>query len=196
MAPARALLAAGLALTLAACGTGPDWHATRLPPDFPDLRFRLTGDSGETLRARAFDGRLVLLTFGYTSCPDVCPATLARLRAALAELPETVTERYRVLFVSVDPGRDTPLRLARYTGAFGDAFTGATADEDRLRALAHRYGASFSHGEPDAGGFYPVSHPSGVFVFDGNGRARLLIDPESPVAELVADLRRLARGAA
>lgn len=185
------LLGPALAAALAGCGTQPDWHAQALPPGMPDLAFELTGESGAALRADDLAGRIVVLAFGYTACPDVCPSTLARLRMALAQLPEAAADRCRILFISVDPRRDRPRRLARYTRAFGERFIGATAPQPRLRRLAERMGASFTHHDPDTDGVASVSHPSGVFVFDARGRARLLIAPDQPPEAIAADLRRL-----
>ncbi|MDZ7787024.1 MAG: SCO family protein [Halofilum sp. (in: g-proteobacteria)] len=139
-------------------------------------------------------GQHTLLMFGYVSCPDVCPSTLARLSAALSALPSATAERFRVLFVSVDPERDSPTRIARYTRAFGDRFIGATASQARLRALTQRFGLSFSYGERAHDEPYTVSHPAGVFAFDTEGRARLLIGQGLSVDAIAADLRRLAAG--
>lgn len=188
----RLHLLAGLALSvLAACGARPDWNAQPLPPGMPGLAFELTGESGAALRAEDLAGRVVLLAFGYTACPDVCPSTLARLRAALARLPEEMAARCRVLFVSVDPRRDGPARLERYTAAFGERFLGATGPEPRLRRLTERMGLSFAHGEAGGDGFHSVSHPSGVFVFDAGGRPRLLVDAAQGPEAIAADLQRL-----
>ena len=186
--PAAALLAA----TLTACaGDGPEWNATELPRDFPDLALGVTGESGEPLVRESLDGRVVLLAFGYTACPDVCPDTLGRLRAALGALPEPTAARVRVVFVSVDPRRDDPARLARYTAAFGERFIGATAPPPRLRELINRFGGSFSRGEDDGDGLYTVDHPAGVYAFDAGGDARLLIGRGQPVEAIAADIRRL-----
>lgn len=177
---------------LAGCGAEPQWNATRLPDDFPGLEFQLTGESGQPIDASSLRGRVVLLVFGYTACPDVCPGTLAKLERALARMPDDAANRTRVLFVSVDPERDTPAVLARYTDAFGPRFLGATAGQDRLRAFVHGYGGSFSRGPRDHAGSYDVSHPSGVYAFDATGRARLLIRTDATIGAIAEDVRQLA----
>ncbi len=184
-----------LLASLAACDPAERaWNATPLPDDFPRLALGLTGESASPLTRQRLDGYAVLLVFGYTACPDVCPATLARLDAALSTLEPAVAERFRVVFVSVDPRRDDPARLARYTSAFGPRFIGATGPERRLRELANRFGLSFSHGPRDGSGDYTVNHPAGVFAFDARGRARLLIGRGLGVDAITADLRTLAPG--
>jgi protein SCO1/2 len=190
---AAALLLTGL---LTGCSVpAPDWHASRLPADFPALELELKSASGHRLDETRLAGTYVLLMFGYLSCPDVCPSTLARLRAALSALPPAVARRFRVVFVSVDPERDSPARLARYTGAFGEHFIGTTAGVPSLRRLMQRYGLSFGYSERSRGAAYTVSHPGGVFAFDAGGEARLLIDQGLSVEAIASDLHRLATGA-
>lgn len=187
-------LVAGLLAGLAAsaCGDGGQWRTTALDSDFPPLEFRLTGEAGETITEQRLRGDVTLLFFGYTHCPDVCPSTLSRLRGAIHSLPEAQRERVSVLFVSVDPARDDPEQLAAYTNAFGPEFIGATADESRLKEVTSRYGSAFSsRSDGRASDNYAVLHGSSVFVFDGQGRARLMIDPDDGVDAISHDLRRL-----
>ncbi len=186
-----------LAVVLAACSE-PEWRTSDIRGQFPALQFRLTGESGSVITEDDMAGRIVLLFFGYTSCPDVCPGTLARLSRVMQRLTPAQREDTRVLFVSVDPRRDSPQRLARYTSAFGEGFIGLTAGTGRLRELAARYYTTFSYGEPDAEGNYPVSHNGSVFVFDRDGTARLRITandaggvPSDSVEAITADLQRL-----
>ena len=200
MAAWRTLARRAAVLLLAGVLTGcsapaPDWNASRLPSDFPDLALELTDESGRQLTAARMEGRHTLVMFGYVSCPDICPSTLARLSAALSALPPATADQFRVVFVSVDPERDSPRRLARYTRAFGERFIGATASEARLRTLTQRYGLSFGYGERADDKAYTVNHPAGVFAFDAQGRARLLIRQGLSVDAIAADLRRLATGA-
>ncbi len=180
------------AVVLLACSQDSTWQTRELDgAAFPRLDFTLTGERQSTITEAAFRDHVTLLFFGYTYCPDVCPTTLATLSAAIDRLPAAQRDRVRVLFVSVDPGRDDPARLNEYTDAFGPGFVGATADVARLRRLAGRYGSSFGYGEPDESGNYPVSHGSSVLAFDGRGRARLLIRPEDDAEDVAHDLARL-----
>lgn len=187
-------LAAALVITLlvGACSDTGQWRTSPVDAGFPGLAFELTTAGDEVITEADMRGAVTLLFFGYTHCPDVCPLSLARLSVAIDELPDAAAGNVRVLFVSVDPARDDPQRLARYARAFGEQFVGATAGIQRLRALTRRYGSSFRHGPANEDGDYLVSHGSSVLVFDGEGRARLLIRADDGVEAIANDLRRLA----
>lgn len=186
------LVAAMLVMMVAACSEAPRWQTRTLGAGFPGLEFELIAEDGETITEAQLQDAVTLLFFGYTSCPDVCPTTLARLSAAIKKLPEAQRDRVTVLFVSVDPERDDPQRLATYTDAFGSRFMGATAEPARLRQLASRYGSSFHHGPKDDEGDYLVTHGSNVLAFDRKGSARLLIRPDDGIEEIAHDLRQLS----
>lgn len=190
-----ALVAALAGAVLAGCSRGEPWETMDISGMMPELEFTLVDEDGEPVRAERFRGRVVLMFFGYTSCPDVCPTTLARLTDVLGELDPEARRRVDVLFVSVDPERDTPARLAAYTDAFGDGIVGLTGDQEALRDLNRRYRVTYGYGEPDAEGNYEVSHSGAVFAFDAEGDARLLIRGSDGREALVSDLRRLVRTA-
>ncbi|HSN19636.1 MAG TPA: SCO family protein [Usitatibacter sp.] len=184
-----ALLAALLAL--AACDrlVGNDGPVRNVAGLVHDLRFTMTDPAGRTVRAADFRGGPVLVYFGYIHCPDVCPTTLARL----AHAAETAGPRdLRIVFVTVDPGRDTLAQLAAYAQAFGPRVTGLRPSEDELAELAKRYRVSYSRAKPDARGEYEVMHSSGVFAFDAEGRARLMILPGASERDIESALRRLS----
>ena len=178
-------------LLLAGCGGEPEYTAHDIAGVMPDLAFELTDDQGETVTEADYDGRLKLLFFGYTNCPDICPATMSRIRAALGGLDDDVRDNVDVLFLSVDPERDTPKRLEQYTSSFGDAFVGLTGNQDQLKTLTKRYRVTYGYGEPNDNGFYLVSHSSAIFVFGPEGRSRLLVNQTETVDELTADLKKL-----
>lgn len=184
-----AALAGGV--LLAACSEQANWRTDSIDGLMPKLEFRMTDDSGRTVDAQRYRGRTVLLFFGYTSCPDVCPTTLANLAAALARTKERGAGS-TVLFVSVDPQRDTLERLHAYVHAFGPAFVGLRGTPEQIAALAKRYRVTYSLGKPDAQGNYEVTHSTAVFVFDRTGRSRLLMLPRDSVDAIAADLERLA----
>lgn len=179
------------AFVLAACSRDEGFQAKSIAGLMPPLQFELTSDEGRRLSAADSDGKVRLMFFGYTSCPDICPLTLGRLSAVLHELPPEQREQVRVLFVSVDPRRDTVDKLHDYVGYFGEQVVGLRGEEAALRELAKRYRTTFGYGEPDPSGFYEVSHSSGVYVFDRQGRARLLFRPEDSIASMAADLQKL-----
>jgi protein SCO1 len=187
----RAWLAA-LALLLASCGGGGPWQLKDIKGVVPDLAFNLTDDSGRQVSAADYRGQVVMLFFGYTNCPDVCPTTLIKLSGALKRMGEAA-QGARVLFVTVDPKRDTLDVLHRYVRAFGTRITGLRGSQSELQALAKRYRITYSYGEPDASGDYVVTHSSAVFVFDAAGKARLMVLPDSGEKAIADDLTRLAR---
>lgn len=167
------------------------WDTKSIAGLMPDLEFSMTDDRGHAVTAADFRGKTVLLFFGYTSCADVCPATLARLAQATREAHYAGGD-LQVLFVTVDPARDTQARLSDYVHGFGQAFTGLRGTPDAIDRLTRRYRVAYSLGTPDASGQYEVLHSSAVFVFDGQGRARLMVRPDDSVAAIAADLDRLA----
>lgn len=181
-----------LLLLLAGCGgSQADYTAHDIEGVMPDLAFNLKNESGKRVDESDYPGAVRLLFFGYTNCPDICPATMARIRAALGGLDPDQRKRVEVLFVSVDPKRDTLERLQRFTSSFGPGFTGLTGSEEHLRAVNKRYRVTYGYGEPNDNGFYLVSHSSAIFAFDKQGRARLLINQNESVDELTADLNTL-----
>ncbi|WP_342448692.1 SCO family protein [Halomonas salinarum] len=179
-----------LILLLAGC-SDPDWHTTDISEAMPDLDLRLTDENGQQVEEDAFAGKTTLLYFGYTHCPDICPTSLAKIAAAIKRLDEPERDELQVLFVSVDPERDTKASLRQYTEIFGPQFIGLTGDSSQLDALTNRYKVSYSYGEKDANGRYDVSHSSGIFVFDEQGQARLLMRGSDPISSIVNDVERL-----
>lgn len=184
----------GLILALAGCSDdGESWHGKDISGLMPELEFRLTGTSGETVTAADSSGQIRLLYFGFTSCPDVCPTTLAGLNNAITLMPANLQDDVTTLFVSVDPQRDTPERIGSYVDFFGQHIVGMTGKEGALRDLSKRYRTTFGYEEPDADGNYQVSHSAAVYVFDGGGNARLLIRPGLTPEMISEDLAILAR---
>ena len=120
------------------------------------------------------EGKTTALFFGFTRCPDVCPATLAYLERARQAMTPTEQAKFRVLFVSLDPGRDTPQKIASYLNYFGPA-QGVQVKEPALAALARSYGVSYVKA-PLPGGGYQINHTSATFLIDAAGNKRLLWD--------------------
>jgi len=120
-------------MLLSACGDEKiQWEGTDLSGVMPDLEFSLINEAGEAVTEADYIGQPTLLFFGFTNCPDICPGTLASLSRAIDRLQADEQDDYQVLFVSVDPGRDTPQRLSDYTSAFGPQFIGLTGTEKHL----------------------------------------------------------------
>lgn len=178
---------------LAGCFSEPEWRTKDISGLMPALGFTLTSERGETVTAKDYLGKVGLLFFGYTSCPDICPATLGRLRAALDQLDSNEREQVLVLFVSVDPERDDPRRLREYTDAFGRDFVGLTGTSEQLEALTKRYRTTYGLGEPDKQGNYLVSHSSAVFAFDRQGEVQLLMRDADGTEAIAADIAQLVK---
>ncbi len=150
-----------LMIALTACGGAkPQWQLSDVRGHLPDLRFNLTDDNNQPIDASHFSGKIKLLYFGYTHCPDVCPLTLTHLHVVLQRLGKQA-DRVRILFVSVDPARDTPALLHQYVNAFDPRVTGLTGTPAQIAALAKRYRAAFNREAAKPDGSYDVSHSSG-----------------------------------
>ena len=181
-------------LALSACSQpSPSYNANDIQGVMPHLQFQLTDETGQPRSAADYAGHEVVMYFGYSHCPNICPATMGRLKASLAQLPDWLRQNIRVLFVSVDPKRDSPQRLAEWTAHFGPPFIGLTGTQAQLRTLAKRYRVTYSYGEPNANGFYRVNHSSALFVFDSAGHARLLATPGESIDDVASDLRKLSQ---
>ena len=136
-------------------------------------------------------GKTTALFFGFTRCPDVCPATLAYLERVRQAMTPAEQAKFRVLFVSLDPERDTPQKIASYLNYFGKA-QGVQVKEPALAALAHSYGVSYVKA-PLPGGGYQINHTSATFLIDAAGHKRLLWDVTqlSETARVLIDIREV-----
>jgi protein SCO1/2 len=173
------------------CAKKQNWDLANITGVVKPLEFSLINDTGHEVTNRTYHGKVVMLYFGYTHCPDVCPTTLANLAQALSKLGGEA-ENVKVLFVTVDPKRDDAGVLKNYTRAFGPEFVGLrTSDDEVLRKLAKRYRVTYSLGKPDANGNYEVTHSSAVFIFDGSGKARLIAEPGDSTDAIAHDLKQL-----
>ncbi|TDY47733.1 protein SCO1/2 [Paraburkholderia rhizosphaerae] len=167
------------------------WQLTNVTGHLPDLEFSLTGDDGKPATAAAFKGDTTLVYFGYTHCPDVCPETMARLMQVLGKLGPDA-QHVRILFVSVDPARDTPQALHDYVGAFDAQHArGLTGSDAQIQGLAQRYRVAYQMEKRDPNGNYDVTHSSAVYIFDAQGHARLLATDQDTPDQIAQDLRRI-----
>jgi protein SCO1/2 len=155
--------------------------------------FVLTTDDGTPAGLYDFKDQVVLLYFGYTYCPDVCPATLAELKAAYNALTPRQQEKVQVILISVDPERDTPEKLREYLDFFHEDFMGMTGTEDELLAATTPLGIFFRKHEGSAASGYLVDHTASVAVIDRDGYLRLMYPFNTRGADIASDLRRLVR---
>ena len=201
--PAFVALAVGLALVLAGCATGAPIPSvvmvapitpaplgvrdTAYDPARPAPQLRLIDGDSKTFDLSTQRGTPAFVYFGYTHCPDVCPTTLADLRAAIAAaaLPA------KVVFVTVDPARDTSAAMQQYVDAYKAGFIGLTGTPEQIATAAAAWGVSYRPGPADSYGNYPMTHTSDVFLVDGSGMLRNHIFFGAP-SSMIADLLRAA----
>ena len=195
---AKGLVVAALSLVLAACGERTD--APRSPFNATDISsvgwgrdFQLLDHHGDRRSLSDFKGKVVVLFFGFTNCPDICPTALTDIARAIGALGNDGS-RVQGLFVTVDPKRDTPPVLARYVSAFHPSFLGLHADEATTAALAKEFKFFYGMSPSPAEEGYDVSHGSAIYVYDPQGRLRLLIgNADRTVDAMVADVRLLLK---
>ena len=180
---------------LGGCGDNTKWHAIDVSGGLPALSFTMTrAEDGKEVTQADYRGKIVLLYFGYTNCPDVCPTTLSNIHDIVTRLASDARE-VRVLFVTVDPHRDTAPSLAAYVKDFDAQIDGMRGTPDELAALARRYRVVYSVTPATGNQPYEVTHSAAVYVFDGSGAARLIVaslaSTTPDIAGTTADLRRL-----
>ena len=154
--------------------------------------FSLTRSNGATFRLSDQRGKVTLLFFGYTSCPDVCPTTLAQLRQLGERLPPAARERLRVAMVSVDPQRDTPAQLKQYLGYYQAGYTGLTGELAQIQQLASAVSIPFIPGDASQPN-YTVDHSGNLALIGPDGRQRGFIRAPLNVAKLAGQLPVLLR---
>ena len=174
-------------LLLAGCSK-PSYHMTDITGAMPRLDFRMTrAADGRPVTGADYRGKVVALYFGYTNCPDVCPATLANLADMIGRVksPDVL-----VLFVSVDPARDTLASLKKYAAAFSPQVDALRGRDNDLANLARAYRVAYS---VDPAPPYTVMHSNAVFFFDPDGKPRLVTNDTSNAAAMAEDVEKLLK---
>ena len=196
----KAFISAALSLTLLACDQRPESSPQASPFTATDITgaawgrdFHLTDHNGRPRTLADFKGKAVMVYFGYTHCPDMCPTALAAMAQVRSKLGDE-SDRVQGLFVTVDPERDTPQVLAQYVPAFDSSFLGLYGDEATTAALAKDFKTYFGAQKADEQGNYTVDHSGGIYVFDPTGRLRLMMRPGAGVDAMTADLAVLLKG--
>jgi protein SCO1 len=187
-----ALTAAALLLALG-CKGSPKFNGQVVEPPKPAELSGVNWD-GKPFRLSEHKGQVAVVFFGYTYCPDVCPFTLAKMKQLYRRLGSRA-EGVEVVFVSVDPHRDTVAKLAQYVPAFDRRFYGVHVEPDALEAALKPFDATVKYGLPPGGleaeGFYLVDHTANFFVIDRQGRLRLKFPPNATVDQMVPDVEKL-----
>jgi protein SCO1/2 len=180
-----------LALLCAGCNSSksPAFELTDITGADFARELQLTDHNGKPRTLAEFKGKVVAVFFGYTHCPDVCPVTLAELATVANELGSDAA-RFQVLFITVDPERDTPALLAKYVPAFNPAFLGLYGDAEATLRTAREFKV-FYQKQPASGGSYAVDHSAGTYIFDTAGRVRLFTSYGQGAPKLLHDIRLL-----
>ena len=155
--------------------------------------FAMTDHTGQPRKLSDYKGKIVLLFFGFTHCPDVCPTTLAELARARKALGADA-DRVQVVMITVDPERDTPEVLKQYVTALDPSFIGLTGDADAIARTAKDFKVFYQKTAGRSDKSYSVDHSSGTFVFDPSGRVRLLVGYGQGAEVFAHDIRQLLKG--
>ena len=186
-----------LVAALAAAGCSPDapkFLASDVTGTTYGRDFHLTDHNGKPRTLADYRGKAVVIFFGYTQCPDVCPTTLAELAEAMKRLGPDA-DRVQVLFVTVDPERDTPDLLSKYVPAFDPRFVGLYGDADATASTAKEFKVIYQKQPGKTPGSYSMDHSAGTFVFDPQGRLRVYVGYGQGPEVFAHDLKELLRTA-
>jgi len=193
----RIIRACALALCvvfLAACGReGPKFNGSDVTGAAFGRDFHLTDHNGKPRALADFRGKVVVMFFGYTQCPDFCPTTMTELAAAMRKLGPDAS-RVQVLFVTVDPERDTPELLAHYVPAFDPGFLGLYGDAAATAAVAKEFKVLYEKQPGPTPGSYSMDHSAGTFLFDPQGRLRVYETYGQGPDAIAQDIRALLAG--
>lgn len=169
------------------------FHGTVFQSPEEASNFTLNVADGKTVKLSDFRGKIVLVYFGYTFCPDVCPATLGAVTQALNDLGEKADE-VQVIMVSVDPGRDTPEKLAEYVEHFNPTFIGGTNTPEEIASIASLYGIFYQvSGETTSNGDYLIDHTATLLAIDRDGFLKVVFPFGITSDELADDLKYMLR---
>ncbi len=182
-----------ITLLLSACSQPPSFRSTDISGVDWGKGFSLTDPQGQTRSLADFKGKAVLVFFGYTQCPDVCPTTLSSMREVLKRLGDDAG-RVQVVFVTLDPARDTAQVLAEYVSAFHPSFIGLRGDEAATAAAARDFKVFHAKQPGSTPGSYSIDHSTGSYAFDPQGRLRLLVRHGETPDSIAADLKLLLAG--
>jgi protein SCO1/2 len=195
----KKLFAVSLLALAAACGLSACDKLSTKPPSFQNTDvtglpyasgFSLTDHTGKPRTLADYKGKVVVMFFGYTQCPDVCPTTMAEMASVMKELGPKA-DQVQVLFVTVDPERDTKELLAQYVPAFDQRFVGLYGDAAQTAAVAKEFKVFYSKVPGKEPGSYSMDHTAGSYVFDKEGKVRLFLRHGQGAGPIVHDLRQL-----
>jgi protein SCO1/2 len=195
--PVKGSLAVALvfaaALSLKACSDSqPSFRSTDVTGASFARDFELVGHDGQRRRLEDFRGKVVVVFFGFTHCPDVCPITLAELAGALRKLGDDA-RHVQVLLVTVDPERDTPDVLGGYVTAFNPSFIGLTGTPEQIATAAREFKVIYQRVDGSRPDNYSMDHSAGTFIFDPLGRLRLYVSYGQGAEVFAHDIAQLLK---
>lgn len=182
-----------IVLLLSGCDKPPAFKSTDISGVDWGKGFALTDHTGTPRTLADYKGKVVVLFFGYTQCPDVCPMTLSTMNETMKLLGADAS-RVQVLFATLDPARDTQELLAQYVPQFNPSFVGLYGDEATMAATAKEFRAFYTKVPGATESSYTIDHSTGSYAFDPQGRLRLLLKHGEDPANLAADLKQLLAG--
>jgi len=168
-------------------------HATYLQEGKPITGFHLLDENHQPFDASRFKGRWTFLFFGYTNCPDVCPTTMLVMKSVWAKLPASAraTPAPQLVFVSVDPERDTPEKLKSYVSFYQSTFIGVTGKADQIDVLTNQVGVQYGFDDDPDGKGYTVKHSAQIILVDPTGKMRAVFSPPHKVEDIVSSFVRI-----
>jgi protein SCO1/2 len=171
----------------------PSFRGTLYAEPFPPAtEIELTRADGAVFRLSDQRGRIVLMFFGYTFCPDVCPTTLAEMTLVMKELGDD-SQNVQVVFISVDPKRDTPVKVQEYASRFNPTFIGLSGSQADLEPVWQSYAVFREEVQSDSAAGYLVDHTARLYLIDRDGNLRLSYAYGTPVEDIVHDVKLLLR---
>jgi protein SCO1/2 len=189
----KQLLCVLLLVCLTACTEAPRFNATDLAGADFGKDFALTDHTGKPKRLADFSGRVVILFFGYTQCPDVCPTNMGTFASAMKALGPDA-DKVQIVFVTLDPERDTQELLAQYVPAFHPSFIGLRGDAAATAETAKSFKVFYQKQPGKTATSYTVDHTAGSYMFDPKGKLRLYVHHGSAADKIAQDIRTLLAG--
>jgi len=186
------IMGAVLLIWAFAFATPYELHGSEITSDIPAPAISLTRGDGISFELAALKGRIVLVFFGYTSCPDVCPTTLSDMKRIKGDLGDRA-EEVNFVFITVDPQRDTPQRVQAYASGFSEEFIGLSGSEAELEPVWQAYGVFRKIQESQSAAGYLVDHSARVYLVDKANRLRVTYAYGTPVEDMANDIRYLLK---
>jgi protein SCO1 len=180
------------AVGLSACADKPSFRNTDITGAEFAREFSLTDHNGTRRTLADFKGKVVIVFFGFTQCPDVCPTTMAEMSEVTQKLGDDA-KRLQVLFITVDPERDTPALLKQYVPAFNPSFLGLSGTLEETAKVAKEFKVFYQKQPTKTPGGYTMDHTANSYVFDAQGKVRLVVKHGLGAAPLVQDLKQLLK---